>query len=59
MRRTRSTRPFCWDVWTCETKDGAMSGEKVAKVEVIKFFSVIRLKMSNGAMKVGVDISIK
>ena len=27
--------------------------------EVIKFLSVIRLKVSNGAMKVGVHISIK
>ena len=27
--------------------------------EIIKFFSVIRLKVSNGAMKVGVDVSIK
>ena len=27
--------------------------------EVIKFFSVVGLKMSDGAMKVGVDIGIK
>ena len=31
----------------------------MANGEVIKFFSVIGLKMSNGAMKVGVDIGIK
>ena len=46
-------------VWTCEAKDGAMSGEKMSNGEVIKFFSVIRLKMSNGAMEVGVDVGIK
>ena len=27
--------------------------------EGIKFFSIIGLKMSNGAMKVGVDVGIK
>ena len=31
----------------------------MANGEVIKFFSVIHLKMSNGAMKVGVDVGIK
>ena len=31
----------------------------MANGEIIKFFSVIRLKVSNGAMKVGVDVSIK
>ena len=46
-------------IWTCKTKNGAMSGEKMSNGEVIKFFSVIGLKMSNGAMKVGVDIGIK
>ena len=40
-------------------KDGSMSGEEVSNGEIIKFFSVIRLKMSNGAMEVGVDIGIK
>ena len=31
----------------------------MADGEVIKFFPVIGLKMSNGAMKMGVDIGIK
>ena len=46
-------------VWIGKAKYGAMSGEKMSNGEVIKFFSVIRLKMSNGAMEVGVDIGIK
>ena len=36
-----------------------MSGKKMSNGEVIKFFSVIGLKMSNGAIKVGVDVGIK
>ena len=31
----------------------------MANGEVIKFFSVIGLKMSNGVMKVSVDVGIK
>ena len=33
-----------------------MSGKKMSNGEVIKFFSVIGLKMSNVAMKVSVDV---
>ena len=46
-------------VWTCKAKDDAMSRNKMSNGEIIKFFSVIRLKVSNGVMKVGVDVSIK
>ena len=58
-KNTFGTSVLLGCIWTCKTKNGAMSGEEMSNGEVIKFFSVIRLKVRNGAMKVGADISIK
>ena len=58
-KNTFGTTVLFGGVRTCKAENSAMSGEKMSNGEVIKFFFVIRLKMSNGVMEVGVDVGIK
>ena len=46
-------------VGASQTEDGAVRGEKCAKSDVVKLFSVISLECEYGATELGGDIGIK
>ena len=59
MENVLSVAVLLGSVGASQTEDGAVRGEKCAKSNVVKLFSVISLECEYGVTELGGDIGVK